>query len=370
MRRTFVTVVAALSFGSAANAQGKATSSVDINATGLRYADSVSSGGVSISPALALSRGRSSFEAGGTLSKFGSGTSGQGTLGLSTFLPSWQRLNMELAVVAGGSSHQDGYHTGQASGSARLHYARDLGGVWSGGGGGAMWDGASWRSVRELEAGGWITAGNAQLVVSATPTVVEDTIRYTDAQTAVTWKTRRADLGLTAGVRGGADRSRLPGQSKAWGSATVVAPISPQAALILAVGSYPLDLTQGFPSGRYVTAGVRFSTERRSGIESAFAHRSAVTRFDVRRISDSEIRIEVRAPGARSVDITGDLTHWEPQPLRAARNGAFAIVLQVTPGTSQVNIRVDNGPWIAPLGLTVVKDELGAEVGILVVPNR
>ena len=370
MIRAFVRAAAALSFGSAAIAQGKATSSVDINATGLRYADSVSSGGVSISPALSLSRGRSSFEAGGTLSKFGSGTSGQGTLGLSTFLPSWQRLSLQLAAVAGGSSHQDGYHTGQASGSARVHYVRDVGGIWSGGGGGAMWDGAKWRSVRELEAGGWITVGRTQLVVSATPTVVEDTIRYTDAQAAVTWKTSRADLGLTAGVRGGSGLSTFPGQSKAWGSATMVAPMSPQAALILAVGSYPLDFTQGFPSGRYVTAGVRLSTERRSTIEPNLARRSAVARFDVRRISDSEIRIEVRTPGARSVEITGDLTHWEPVALRADRNGPFAIVLRVTPGTSQVNIRVDNGPWTVPPGLTAIKDELGAEVGILVVPGR
>jgi hypothetical protein len=296
--------------------------------------------------------------------------SGQGNVGLSAFLPSWQRLSMELSAVAGGSNHQDGYQTGQASGSGRVHYLRDGGGVWSGGGAGAMWDGASWRRVRELEAGGWITAGRAQLVVSATPTVIEDTIRYTDAQAAVTWKTSRADLGLTAGVRGGSGLATLPGQSKAWGSATIVAPMSPQASLIFAAGSYPLDFTQGFPSGRFVTAGVRLSTERRSRTESIPVQRSAVARFDVRRTSDSEIRIEVRAPGARSVEITGDLTHWQPQPLRADGNGPFAIVLRVTPGTSQVNIRVDNGPWTVPPGLTVVKDELGAEVGILVVPSR
>ena len=78
----------------------------------------------------------------------------------------------------------------------------------------------------------------------------------------------------------------------------------------------------------------------------------------------------MRAPKAHSVEITGDITGWDPQPFRAEGNGRFSIVLPVTAGTSQINVRVDGGQWTVPPGLTVVKDEFGTPVGILVVPDR
>jgi hypothetical protein len=95
-----------------------------------------------------------------------------------------------------------------------------------------------------------------------------------------------------------------------------------------------------------------------------------ISRFDVRRVSETEVHIDVTAPSAHSLEIMGDITHWDPQSFRADGNGRFSIVLPAAPGTSQVNVRIDGGAWIVPPGLTVVKDELGTEVGILVVPGR
>jgi hypothetical protein len=95
-------------------------------------------------------------------------------------------------------------------------------------------------------------------------------------------------------------------------------------------------------------------------------------RLEVRRVSGDEILISIRAPGSDSVEIMGDVTGWEPLRLRPGERdpGELRVSLAAKPGTSQVNIRVNGGPWIVPPGLTVVKDETGTEVGILVIPDR
>jgi hypothetical protein len=86
-------------------------------------------------------------------------------------------------------------------------------------------------------------------------------------------------------------------------------------------------------------------------------------------VSDSVIVIDVRAT-ARTVEIMGDLTSWDAVSMRALGGGRFSLTLPARAGTSQMNIRVDGGAWTAPPGLIAVKDEFGAEVGILVVPGR
>jgi hypothetical protein len=235
-----------------------------------------------------------------------------------------------------------------------------------------MWDGIGWSRIRELEAGAWAMRHNTQLVLSASPTVVDDTIRYTDAQAAVTWQASRAQVGVTAGARSGSRLPSIPGEANAWGGVSIVVPVSRPASLVVAAGSYPLDFTQGFPAGRYVSAGVRLSMGAQPSelpvVASAVA--SGITRFVVRRVSETEIMIDIRAPRAQSVEITGDLTLWDPEPFKSEGNGRFSITLPMTSGTSEVNVRLDGGAWLVPPGLTVVKDELGAEVGILVAPER
>jgi hypothetical protein len=47
--------------------------------------------------------------------------------------------------------------------------------------------------------------------------------------------------------------------------------------------------------------------------------------------------------------------------------GAWSMPLVTSPGTHQVNVRVDGGPWQVPPGLTSMADEFGGAVGLLVV---
>jgi hypothetical protein len=78
------------------------------------------------------------------------------------------------------------------------------------------------------------------------------------------------------------------------------------------------------------------------------------------------------------VELMADFTDWVPVPLvrlprgtagGRARDAAdlWAAELVIAPGVHRVNVRVDGGPWRPPPGLSVVRDEFGGEVGLLVV---
>jgi hypothetical protein len=77
--------------------------------------------------------------------------------------------------------------------------------------------------------------------------------------------------------------------------------------------------------------------------------------------------IAVRARAAGSVEITGDFTGWRPVQLTRGRDGRWMAALPITPGTHEMALRLDGGPWIVPPGLTIIRDEFGGTSGLLVV---
>lgn len=352
----------------------RTTASVHIGATNVRYADTIASSGVALSPMLRYAGERNSIDAGGTLSTIGSGLSAQGAIGGSVFLPAWRAFSAELGGRLGGSVHEDGGRTGQTLASLRGHVMRERLGAWAGGGLGTMWDGGAWRAIRQGEAGSWMTLGpTAALVVSATPTVVDDTIKYVDAQTALALSMRRAQVDLSLGMRAGSRLPSMPGSSRVWGGATLTAPVTPRASAVIAAGTYPLDFTQGFPAGRYVSVSLRLSGRNRTattGSSPSVNPSAGVSGFTMQRNASGAVVMSITAPSAASVEITGDFTQWEAWSMTGTGSGRFVITLPVTAGTYQMNVRVDGGAWVVPQGLTVIRDELGNNVGIVVIPDR
>ena len=63
-----------------------------------------------------------------------------------------------------------------------------------------------------------------------------------------------------------------------------------------------------------------------------------------------------------------DFTDWTPMPLApggAADEWCMAVV--IGPGVHRVNVRVDEGAWAVPEGLTAASDDFGGSAGIFVV---
>jgi hypothetical protein len=401
MRHRWI-VVASLSAGVAgpeALVAQRVVTSLDLSGTSIWYADSLQAGGASLTPALRVDWSHATLSAFGNVSHLGSsGSSVEGLVSPSVFTPNLGPLVGEFAGSFGGSSHQDGTRTGQFLALGRLHLMTDRAGAYVGSDVGRTWDGSVWRVVREGEAGVWIDRGGGTWLATVTPVVVADSIRYTDVQAAVRYPFSTIDFGATVGMRSGAVGAAIGGTARVWGDVSVVAWLRPRLGLVASAGAYPVDLTQGYPGGRFVTVALRVSTratERRRGVaervEGAATgggsgrgeHTLAVapnvvsdavdesralgaTAFELGTSGRQQV-LRVYAPSAHAVEISGDFTRWKPLALTRANDGWWSLVKSITAGTHQMNVRVDGGSWLAPPGLLREADEFGGVVGILVV---
>ena len=78
-------------------------------------------------------------------------------------------------------------------------------------------------------------------------------------------------------------------------------------------------------------------------------------------------RLRVRVPGARSVELAGDFTNWQPVALRQGDTDEWEVTLPITPGVHRVAIRIDGDSWTTPPGVAAVADEFQGTVGVIVV---
>jgi hypothetical protein len=344
----------------------------------MRYADSISTGALSLSPAFRVDWTRATLRATGTYAQLGdAGWTTQGTLGISSFTPSAGAYSGELVLLTGGSAHWDGDRTGQALGIARLHVDASAAGFWVGAGFGTTWDGAGWRSMSIGDIGLASKRGKATFLATTTPTVVDDTIKYLDTELGARWQLERFEAEASAGLRAGRRIPSFAGPSRTWYGASLTAWLTPRVALRAAGGTYPVDLTQGFPGGRYLTLAVRITTERSRDrlvnpasilVERPPGSRpGGMTAFVVGNGSGSERTFRVRAVGAAQVELAADFTSWRPLRLSPSPGGWWTLTLPIRPGTYQLNVRINGGEWLVPLDLLAIKDEFGGTAGLLLI---
>lgn len=369
--------VTSLLLATNADAQ-RSGASIDVGGLSMRYADSIDATAIALTPAFWAESSRTSVALSGTLSQFTSGIwSAQGGGNASLFTQRVGPLLGEIQGAGGGSAHEDGSRTGQLLASTRAHVARRDRGVWLGAGLGQTWDGDTWRNVRQGEAAAWARLGKVTAFASATPVVVDDSIRYTDAQLSAGVNLSRVELSASAGIRGGNRLPTLGGTAKSWGSASATGWVSSRIAVVAGAGTYPVDLTQGFPGGRFASLSLRFGSRRfpsASSISQVEDFRSTspgelpgLVIFEMRATPTGAHELRVRAPSARSVEIMGDFTEWRPVTLRNIDGGWWSIVLGIATGIHEINMRIDGARWIVPPGLSPKSDEFAGSVGVLIV---
>jgi len=338
----------------------------------MRFADSVDVTAISISPWFRIAGDRAVLSGAGTFSQLDDGSSNYGTLDGSLFSGRRGFAYVELEGIAGGSAHSDGTRTGQTLALGRLHVASRSRGLWFGGGAGRTWSGA-WRNVIQGDAGAWLVAAHGLYSLSASPTVVDDTIKYTDAFVSGHRELPDWDLDASLGGRVGAQLPTLPANRRIWGNVGATRWVTPTLGIVASVGSYPVDFTQGFPGGQFASIGVRLRSSplralvTRAPLPDPPPNRDPVRSFQVRRVSGTTHRVRVFAPTARSVDVTGDFTNWSPVALVADAAGWWTTTAEIHDGTHEITVRVNRGAWLVPPGLMPLKDEFGGTVGLLVV---
>ena len=361
------------------------TASVDLTAANTQYGNNFSGTSFAVSPAVHVDAPLSTFDAGATYSTLAGSWSAQGNAGASLFTPRIAGFMGELAGSAGGSANGDGTHTGIFSGMLRAHLLNQSAGAWIGGGGGRVWDGALWRNLIQGEAGAWTRIPYGTLTGVVTPSKLGDTIKYTDAEGTLSVFHERVGIDLDAGFRSGSSLPIVGGDSKAWGSANLAYWVTSSVAVIVGAGTYPVNFGQGFPGGRFISAGIRLGT-----IPVSRASDTSLESLTARPLSDVAIgdatggssrvlsvrsvagttTLSIQEPGATSVEIAGDFSNWDPVPLTQGADGSWTTTLPLKPGIYEMNLRVNGGRWISPPGIESKNDEFGQSVGLLVVPQR
>jgi len=253
--------------------------------------------------------------------------------------------------------------------------------MWIGAGVGSSWDGAKWRGVKQGEAAGWMKSGAATLFASATPVAVNDSIRYTDAQLSASLNLPRIELDASGGFRSGSRLPSIGGTAKSWGSISVTGWIASRLALVASAGTYPVDLTQGFPGGRFVSLSLRLGSRRfppatasvseiddlHSATRGSERNTSGISSFTTRSTGSGAREIRVRAPAAQKVEMMADFTNWRAVQLQNVGDGWWTTTLPIATGMHELNVRIDGGSWTVPPGIPVQSDEFGGSVGILVI---
>jgi hypothetical protein len=212
---------------------------------------------------------------------------------------------------------------------------------------------------------------------------VGDSTHYADAQLSVSVERADVEWSAIAGARLGGQIPGFEAAAKSWVSVSGVSWLRPWLALVGSGGTYPIDPTQGFPGGRFISIAVRLGHGRRSGKEARdsdetldppavskpLASRALVESFVVEPVKPGFVTFKVRAPAARRIDLNADFTGWAPLALTQA-DGVWSVAVPLKSGTYQLNIRVDGDKWVVPPGLLAMKDEFGGSVGLLIIDEE
>ncbi|HJQ10515.1 MAG TPA: hypothetical protein VJ840_05725 [Gemmatimonadaceae bacterium] len=344
-------------------------STLDLGGVAIQYADTLSGLAATINPRLFADWGNRVAGAGATYSQFGSDWSLQGDATGSLFMPIG-RVVSELAGFAGGSTHRDGSHTGELLINARIHAQHRLAEWFVGAGAGQTTFGDDSRTLVLAEGGLAVSMSQGTATFTITPVAMGDSIRYADAQASFSWQRGRMDFSVLGGARAGDQLEALGGTARVWGNLSVTSWLTSRAALVLSGGSYPIDPTQGFPGGRFISFGLRLShpprVARLAHRDSAEVLEATAVNFEFERRADV-VTFRVLAPLARNVELAGDFSSWEPLQMAPAGNGWWVLNRALNAGKYQINLRMNGGKWVVPPGLLAMLDEFGGSVGLLVV---
>ena len=176
------------------------------------------------------------------------------------------------------------------------------------------------------------------------------------------WRSGRFSIAATLGVRPALDV--LP--RAFWARMSTAIDVRSWYGIVLAAGAAPSRIGMGVPASRFASVALRLGPLARTS-DSSRIEVSAAPAFSLATIGSGRYRITYVAKGARSVELAGDFDGWTPIELREIRSGLWQSELAMPPGTYHMNLRIDGGVWRPPPGSTVVEDDFGGRVGIVVV---
>ena len=260
---------------------------------------------------------------------------------------------------------------------ARIRFERDDQGGHSELAVARAFDGRFWQSVVMAEGRAWMRRGVVFSGVRSTAMQLGSGYMLADNEGQLEWLAGRGVVSTSLGVRlGEAERG-----TRGWGALSVTWPMFIDSWVTLSAGSYPADLIQNLPAGRYLSFTLRLPngrlpTVRRPppppppprpripdlpvSLRLALVTGPSLDSTDVR-------EVRVWAPGARSVELLADFVDWIPVPLIRQPNGEWRGYYRIAPGLHRVNIRMDGTDLDVPMNWPTDKDEFLGTVALVFV---
>lgn len=378
--RTLALIVFACGSGSAI-AHGQVSATFEGGISAVRYDGFVASGAAALTPTLQWQHpgGRGFLTARGTYLRFESGhRSLDGSVNGSWFTGLGRHWRGEVGAALGASDYANIASFTNAALDARLHRTDGDHGAWLGATLGGASFGAGTRPVAVVALGMWLLRSNLTLFTSVDRSFVGDTA-YSDLRTSA--RVGRAPL-LLEGTLGARVLSRGGGRG-VYGEATATWTLGRHTAFLLSAGRYPTDAVSGSIAGRYVTAALRvgvtgmrrpvlrsFDIDGIRGSGAADDLTASGARLEIQTYQSGEVVLQVYAPGAAAVELSGDFTNWQPMTLTrtSATGDVWVGRFRIAPGMHRVNVRRDGGPWLAPAGTMRSTDDYDGDVGVFVLP--
>jgi len=349
----------------------------------VKYDGFLLSGALALSPTMRWEhpRGRGFVSARGTYLHFESGRhSLDASATGSWFTPlGGARWRGELGVAAGANQYADIASFSHAQVDTRVHLMEGDHGGWAGATFGRSSFGSGPRPVLVVAMGVWLLRTNKTMFVSLDRTLVGDTV-YSDLRSSGRWQKDRFVL---EGILGARFWSRGGGRG-VFGEGSAILSVNPITALVLSGGRYPTDVVSGSIAGRYVSLAVRLGTtsiRRRlpaaspsrphsSGSDGSASSPAGEVRLTIQRQQDDHVQLVLYAPGANTVEISGDFTDWRPVALSRSpgQSELWGATFRMSGGMHRINVRRDGGAWVAPGGTTRSTDDYDGEVGVFTIP--
>jgi len=185
---------------------------------------------------------------------------------------------------------------------------------------------------------------------------------WRDAELGLHWSAGRLALDGIFGTRYAATNQ----PNETWASVQSAVALAPTIALIASAGVRPSSAAYGIGRSRFMELGARVSPGalRRPRLPGGVRPTAAAFQVDD---DHGGRRLRVRVPSARSVELAGDFTNWQPIALKQDDTDEWEVTLPIAPGVHRLAIRVDGDRWTTPPGVVTVADEFQGTVGVIVV---
>lgn len=294
----------------------------------------------------------------------------------AAFRPWFTQVRGEMLLDAATTIQTGFMPTAALTGRARVRFEREDQGGHAEAAVARAFDGRFWQTVVIGEGRAWMRRGTVVTGLRTTAMQLGVGDMLTDNEGEVEWIAGRAVVNSSLGVRLGEAIRGTTG----WGGFTVSWPVLVDAWATVSLGSYPADLIQNLPSGRYAAFALRLPHGRLPAfrrpppppsprprtpdlpvaLSLAMVTGPALDSTDIR-------EVRVWAPGARVVEVMADFVDWLPVPLIRQPNGEWRGYYRIAAGLHRVNIRLDGADLVAPLNWPSQKDEFLGTVALVLV---